>query len=216
MKSIQQLIQYSGILLLLLVFSSCSSLPPQKVEELPLDTKADMTAPAKKTKPLESTALPVEYQKPAYYVGNEENKTNSMHGEKELSRSDVSIKVGASIHSTVGPQPLRDIIKRLAALKGMNISWASDVDQNALVDVDINANDDFDEAIDHLLRQINYFHETKGSTLLIKNKETRQFHIAMPFITRPIRPMQAAMFWAATRIQQHSKEPSVLLQQAVR
>ena len=93
-------------------------------------------------------------------VGNEKSKDD-----KELAKSDVVIKVGATIRSTTGPQPLRDILKRLAALKGMNISWASDVDQNALVDVDINANDDFHEAIDHLLRQINYFHDTKGITL---------------------------------------------------
>ena len=179
MKSIQQIFQYSGLLLLLLVFSSCSSQPPQKVEETPLNPPGSSSAPAKRAQPLDSTTLPVEYQKPSYVVGNQQTQDD-----KDLAHSDVVIKVGASIHSTVGPQPLRDIIKRLAALKGMNISWASDVDQNALVDVDINANDDFNEAIDHLLRQINYFHETKGNTLVIRNKETRQFHIAMPFITQ--------------------------------
>ncbi|MDR3631969.1 MAG: pilus (MSHA type) biogenesis protein MshL [Desulfocapsaceae bacterium] len=183
MKSIQQIIQYSGLLLLLLVFSSCSSQPPQKVEEIPLSTSTGASTPMKKAQPVDSTTLPVEYQKPAYVVGNEQGKSR-MQDDKELGRSDVAIKVGASIHSTVGPQPLRDIIKRLAALKGMNVSWASDVDQNALVDVDINANDDFSEAVDHLLRQINYFHEVKENTLIIKNKETRQFHIAMPFITQ--------------------------------
>jgi MSHA type pilus biogenesis protein MshL len=183
MKSIQQIIQYSGLLLLLLVFSSCSPQPPQKVEEMPLNSAVGTAAPAKKAQGFDSTALPVEYQKPSYVVG-EANTNDRIQSDKELGRSDVAVKVGASIHSTTGPQPLRDIIKRLAALKGMNVSWASDVDQNALVDVDINANDDFEEAVDHLLRQINYFHELKGSTLLIKNKETRQFHIAMPFITQ--------------------------------
>ena len=179
MKSIQQIIQYSGLLLLLLVFSSCSSQPPQKVEETPLNPPASSSVPTRKAQSLDSTTLPVEYQKPSYVVGNLQSQDD-----KELGHSDVVIKVGASIHSTVGPQPLRDIIKRLAALKGMNISWASDVDQNALVDVDINANDDFNDAIAQLLRQINYFHEIKGNTLIIKNKETRQFHIAMPFITQ--------------------------------
>ena len=179
MKSIQQIFQYSGLLLLLLVFSSCSSQPPQKVEETPLNPPETSSVPARKAQSLDSTTLPVEYQKPSYVVGNQQSQDD-----KELSHSDVVLKVGASIHSTVGPQPLRDILKRLAVLKGMNISWSSDVDQNALVDVDINANDDFNEAIEHLLRQINYFHETKGNTLIIKNKETRQFHIAMPFITQ--------------------------------
>jgi MSHA type pilus biogenesis protein MshL len=179
MKSIQQIFQYSGLLLLLLVFSSCSSQPPQKVEETPLPTPGSASAPPPKAQSLDSKALPVEYQKPSYVVGNEQTKID-----KDLARSDVIVKVGASIHSTVGPQPLRDILKRLAALKGMNISWASDVDQNALVDVDINANDDFTEAIEHLLRQINYYHEIKGNTLVVKNKETRQFHVAMPFISQ--------------------------------
>ena len=179
MKSIQQIIQYSGLLLLLLVFSSCSSQPPQKVEETPLNPQEGASVPAGKAQYHDPTTLPVEYQKPAYVVGDRQTQED-----KEMAHSDVVIKVGASIHSTVGPQPLRDILKRLAVLKGMNISWSSDVDQNALVDVDINANDDFNAAIDHLLRQINYFHETKGNTLIIRNKETRQFHVAMPFISQ--------------------------------
>jgi MSHA type pilus biogenesis protein MshL len=179
MKSIQQIFQYSSLLLLLLVFSSCSSQPPQKVEETALPPTSSTSAPAQKATAADSTSLPVEYQKPSYTIGNEISKDD-----KELGKSDVVYKVGATIRSTTGPQPLRDILKRLAVLKSMNISWASDVDQNALVDVDINANDDFHEAVDHLLRQVNYFHDTKESTLIIKNKETRQFHIAMPFISQ--------------------------------
>jgi general secretion pathway protein D/MSHA biogenesis protein MshL len=63
----------------------------------------------------------------------------------------------------------------------MNVSWSSDVDKNVLVDVDINANDDFYEALDNMLRQVDYFHEMVGNTIVIKYKETRQFQIAMPF-----------------------------------
>jgi MSHA type pilus biogenesis protein MshL len=179
MKSIQQIFQYSSLLLLLLVFSSCSSQPPQKVEENTLNAPAGTSASAKMTDSQDPTVLPVEYQKPSYMVGNQQPQDD-----KGLAQSDVVLKVGATIRSTTGPQPLRDILKRLANIKGMNISWASDVDQNALVDVDINANDEFHEAIDHLLRQISYFHETQGSTLIIKHKETKQFHIAMPFISQ--------------------------------
>ncbi len=95
---------------------------------------------------------------------------------------DSILKVGATIKSTRGPQPLWDILKRIASLKKMNVSWASDVDQNVLVDVDISANDDFYAAIDNLLRQVDYFHEMQGNTIVVKYKEVRQFRIAMPFV----------------------------------
>ena len=94
---------------------------------------------------------------------------------------DVVIKVGASIRSTQGPQPLWDILKRLAALKKMSVSWASDVDQNVLVDVDISASDDFYDAVENLLRQVDYYHEMSGNTIVVHYKETRVFHVAMPF-----------------------------------
>ncbi|MBL4904218.1 type II and III secretion system protein [Desulfocapsa sp. AH-315-G09] len=119
--------------------------------------------------------LPVQYQRPSYMVdsGNADNLDEIV--------DDVAIKVGASIRSTQGPQPLWDILKRLAALKKMSVSWASDVDQNVLVDVDISANDDFYSAIENLLRQVDFYHEMNGSTIVVRYKETRQFHVAMPF-----------------------------------
>ena len=118
--------------------------------------------------------MPVQYQTPSYLVGEE--------SKDELNKSEeVGIKVGATIKSTRGPQPLWDIMKRLAAIKNMNISWASDVDQKVLVDVDINSGDDYNEALANLLRQVDYFHEIDGNTIVVKYKETRQFHIAMPF-----------------------------------
>ena len=110
-------------------------------------------------------------------VGEAEDEDDTILEEEE-----TSLKVGATIKSTRGPQPLWDILKRLVALKKMNVSWASDVDQNVLVDVDINANDDFYEAVDNLLRQVDYFHEVQGNTIIVNYKETRQFRIAMPFI----------------------------------
>jgi len=121
-------------------------------------------------------SLPVMYQSPAYMVDSDD--------EDELFSGDEDsiLKVGATIKSTRGPQPLWDILKRLASLKKMNVSWASDVDQNVLVDVDISANDDFYEAIDNLLRQVDYFHEMQGSTIIVKYKEVKQFRIAMPFV----------------------------------
>ncbi|MBW1750974.1 MAG: hypothetical protein JRJ37_09815, partial [Deltaproteobacteria bacterium] len=47
--------------------------------------------------------------------------------------------------------------------------------------VDISANDNYYEAIDNLLRQVDYFHEVEGTTIIIKYKETKTYHVAMPF-----------------------------------
>ena len=94
----------------------------------------------------------------------------------------MAIPVGADISSNTGPVALRDIMKRLAALKGMNISWASDVDQMATVDVDIRAEDDFFRSLDNILRQKDYFHEVQGNTIVVKYRETKKFHVAMPFL----------------------------------
>ncbi len=121
--------------------------------------------------------LPVRYQKPSYTVTSSNNTKGSIGQEK------IIIPVGADISSTNGPVPLRDILKKLAGLKNMNISWASDVDPAVPVDVDIRAEDDFFNAIDNLLRQKDYFQEVQGNTIVIKYKETRRFHIAMPNIT---------------------------------
>ncbi len=127
---------------------------------------------AKQTAPL---SLPVNYQTPSYMVDFANQQPLVAEAEE------AAIKVGATIRSTRGPQPLWDILKRLTALKKMNISWASDVDQKVLVDVDISADDDFYQSIANLLRQVDYFHEVEGKTIVVKYKETRRYHIAMPF-----------------------------------
>lgn len=121
--------------------------------------------------------LPVRYQNPTYMIEPQSQSADNAKGEA------IIIPVGADISSNSGPVPLRDILKRLAGLKNMNISWASDVDPSAPVDVDIRAEDDFFNAIDNLLRQKDYFHEVQGNTIVIKYKETRRFHIAMPNLT---------------------------------
>ena len=123
--------------------------------------------------------LPVRFQQPAYLI---KHKT----ADEQLgiqAEADISIPVGADISSTTGPVPLREILKRLAALKSMNVSWGSDVDQFAMVDFDIRAEDDFFQAIDNILRQLEYFHEVQGNTIVVKFRETRKFHIAMPFMS---------------------------------
>lgn len=170
MKLQTPMAQLSSLFILLFFLASCS----------PQTTEPEMGSPEPATAPAQPMAekerqLPVQYQKPSYMV--------NMDGKSSLDAEvdDIAIKVGASIRSTQGPQPLWDILKRLASLKKMSVSWASDVDQHVLVDVDISANDDFYAAIENLLRQVDYYHEMEGSTIVVKYKETRQFHVAMPF-----------------------------------
>jgi len=138
---------------------------------------AEMAAPAPvaQAKRDQGGALPVQFQYPSYVVGQENDPTAATAAEEAV------LKVGAKIETRRGPQQLWTIMKGLADLKRMNVSWASDVNQNALVDVHINANDDFYEAISNLLRQLDYYYEVKGNTIVVKYKETRNFQIAMPF-----------------------------------
>ena len=162
----------SCLSIFLLFFVSCV---PQETET-EIDPVAEHVAPVEKVEKVEKQIqLPVQYRKPSYQVGSASNDS------LDEVAADVAIKVGASIRSTQGPQPLWDILKRLAALKKMSVSWASDVDQNVLVDVDINADDDFYDAVKNLLRQVDFYHEMEGSTIVVRYKETRQFHVAMPF-----------------------------------
>jgi len=156
-----------ALFLLSLVLLSCSPLtaePEKPTAEAAKVTIPDATPPS----------LPVQYMKPSYRVDA------ASKNELDSQADDVVLKVGANI-SSKKKVPLRDIMKPLAALKKLNISWASDVYQEALVDVDINANDDYYKAIDNLLRQVDYFYELQESTLVISYKETKKFHIAMPF-----------------------------------
>ena len=177
MKSLMNLLYCSSLLLLSLVLASCIT-ESKSPKENPAVAKDSLESAEKNKAALDaaqSTSLPVKYQTATYLVDKQGSEDLAIKDEGKL-------KVEARITSTRGPQPLWDIMKRLAALKGMNISWASDVDQNVLVDVNISANDDFFQAIDNLLRQVDYYHEMQGSTIIVKYKETRQFHIAMPFI----------------------------------
>jgi len=101
----------------------------------------------------------------------------------EGSNGRPKIKVGADIISKNGPVTLCQVIKTLAQLKDMNVSWASDVNQKALVDVDIKANDDFWNALDNVLRQLDYYYIYKNNTIIIGYKETKRFYLPMPFLS---------------------------------
>lgn len=176
MKSTNSLLRYFAFLLFLVFLTSCGN-QQQAVTEEPLAPPAEQQAAAQMPDFKKAPAtLPVMYQNPAYMVDSD------VEDELFSGDQDSILKVGATIKSTRGPQPLWDILKRIASLKKMNVSWASDVDQNVLVDVDISANDDFYAAIDNLLRQVDYFHEMQGNTIVVKYKEVKQFRIAMPFV----------------------------------
>jgi MSHA type pilus biogenesis protein MshL len=169
-KTASQMALLLAFFLLSLTLLACSS--PTTETEKPVVTKTEeekITA-----QEVKSAALPVQYQKPAYQVDT--NGKNDLDSKAD----DAVLKVGAKISSTKRV-PLREIMKPLASQKKLNISWASDVEQEALVDVDIKPDDDFYEAIENLLRQVDYFYEKQGSTLIIKYRDTKQFHVAMPF-----------------------------------
>ncbi len=177
------------VLFMLFLLPACAlEVPPPRVaavtespavEGAPREPVSTLKKPAASTNEYsEVEQLPVRFQRPSYLVSS--SAADDGLGDEN---GDVVIQVGADISSTTGPIALRDILKRLAALKNMNVSWASDVDQNVMVDVDISATDDFFKAISNLLRQVDYYHEVHDNTLVIKYKETRKFHIAMPFMS---------------------------------
>ncbi len=170
MKLHKAIVQCSYVIFISLFLSSCVSDTKEQDVQLPVSPPAPVEHVEKQIQ------LPVAYQRPSYMVSR-----NNAEGLDDIVE-DVALKVGASIRSTKGPLPLRDVLKGLANLKKMNVSWTSDVDQDVLVDVDIRPNDDFYNAIDNLLRQVDYYHEMIGSTIVVRYKETRQFHIAMPFL----------------------------------
>jgi len=185
MKSLKNILLSSSLLLLVLLLASCVATSTTGKQESGLaqeDLPPVIDQALTPTPPPPPTTLPVRYQRASYFVDQEDQEQ-----EEATLAAESAVKVGARITSTSGPQPLWDIMKRLAALKGMNVSWASDVDRNVLVDVNISAQDDFYQAIDNLLRQVDYYHEVLGSTIIVKYKETRQFHIAMPFIKQAYR-----------------------------
>jgi len=166
---------FVGAAICLLLNSACAPVVNNTATREPLATPAP--APTLQEKNLQAGQLPVRFQSPVYMLGDPSVQNMGAGNDQG-----VSIPIGADISSNTGPVPLRDIMKRLASLKGMNISWASDVNQMAEVDVDIRAEDDFFKSLENILRQKDYFHEVQGNTIVIKYRETRKFHVAMPFL----------------------------------
>ncbi|MCI5148049.1 MAG: hypothetical protein D3916_01345 [Candidatus Electrothrix sp. MAN1_4] len=138
---------------------------------------ARLAAPERKQRTIiEPSLLPQRFQQAGYIINDDE--VNAML-DSEAS-DEFELKVGADI-TTHEPITLREAMKALVRNKKMGLSWASDVNQDLLVDIDVTAEDNFYEAIDNILRQLDYFHEVQGSTLVVKYRETKQYHVAMPF-----------------------------------
>lgn len=117
--------------------------------------------------------LPVRFQRPAYRLKEVITPATA------IEEGDIAVPVGADISSKT-PVSLIDILKQLTSLKGMNVSWESDVDQNVMVDVDIRAEDDFYKAIDNILRQKDYSFVAQDNTIVVKYKVAKKFYIGMP------------------------------------
>lgn len=169
---LQKTLVIFAILALVCALGACSGKKGGKQE-----TPAPSAMSSMSTKVDESVQLPSRYQNPGYLASR-----TALGDDLGDTPAEFQIRVGATIKSTSGPQPLWDVLKRLANLKGMTVSWASDVDQNYLVDVDINAQDLFQDAVANLLRQADYFYEMNGKTIVVKNKTTKVFHIGVPYI----------------------------------
>lgn len=93
----------------------------------------------------------------------------------EVSRasSDVIFPVGTGIAPS-GPKPLHLVIQEMGKLKGMSVSWSKDIDKEVLVYVLIWPEDDFFEAINNVLRQLDYTHEMEGNTIVVKHRDTKK------------------------------------------
>lgn len=148
---------------------------PKKSSDQKPETTTTSSANSPSSQLVKPTQLPVRFQTPGYVAPAIGSSPEIVKDSDEF-----QIKVGATIRSTGGQQPLWEVMKRLANLKGMTVSWASDVDQSVLVDVDIAANDLFYDAVANLLRQADFFHEVNGKSIIIRNKATKVYQIGIP------------------------------------
>ncbi|MDY6972985.1 MAG: hypothetical protein SV775_11730 [Thermodesulfobacteriota bacterium] len=103
--------------------------------------------------------------------------------EIEMKAGKPYLPVGAAINTKAGKVPLQEVIKVLAGLKGLSVTWADDVKPGELVDPDIRPEDDFWDALDNILRQLDYFYEVSGNTIVLKYKETKNYYLSMPSLS---------------------------------
>ncbi len=161
------------ILALAFIVSGCATttekkaIPQKKPTQVKVEKSSSMPAPQHK-KLVSTRVAPV---KPGYRI-----KPLDI----EIAGGRPYMPVGAEIISKEGKVPLYKVIKKLADLKGYSVSWADDVDINQKVDVHIRPEDNFWQALDNILRQVDYFYEFDKETIVVKYKETIQYHLVMP------------------------------------
>nr|WP_320010968.1 pilus (MSHA type) biogenesis protein MshL [uncultured Desulfobulbus sp.] len=169
--------KFFGVICLALAVPALVSCSGQKVGDESVDsTDTSAKASLAAAPPVRPAQLPVRFQSPSYIAALDTSSSSLLGEEGE----EYQIRVGATIRSTGGNQPLWQVMKRLANLKGMTVSWASDVVNNVNVDVDIAADDKFFDAIGNLLRQVDYFYEVKGKNIIVRNKATKVYQIGIP------------------------------------
>lgn len=160
----------------LLLLASCASKEKKEPEEQDLFSAHEET----QRTIIDPGLLPNRFRQTGYII-KEQDTSSSIVGKDIGALDSFQIKVGANI-STRDPITLREAMRALVRTKNMSLSWAPDVNQDLLVDIDVRADDNFYDAIDQILRQLDYFHEVEGTTVVIKYRESKQYYIAMPFI----------------------------------
>ena len=100
--------------------------------------------------------------------------------EMEIEEGMPYLPMGAELITKDGKVDLGDIIKAMADHKGFSVSWADDVDQQRPVSCHIKAADNFYSALDNILRQLDYFYEIEEDSIIVRYKETKKYHMAMP------------------------------------
>ncbi len=117
-------------------------------------------------------------QKPGWSVDRKGFRTKPM--EMEVREGHPYTPVGAEIVSKGAPVKLIEVIKQMADRQGFSVSWADDVDPDTNVNVHIQPEDNFWDALQNLLRQKDYFFELSGETIVIQYKTTRRYQVVMP------------------------------------
>lgn len=98
----------------------------------------------------------------------------------EIKEGRPYLPVGAEFITQDGKVDLGDVIKAMAEHKGFSVSFADDVDQVRPVDCHVKAADNFYDALDNMLRQLDYYYEIEEDTIVIRYKESKTYHLSMP------------------------------------